>query len=151
MRKLVGVCYRNLLSLGTDCEMCVVQSLTHVRFFETPWIIAHKAPLSFTICQNLLKLMSIESVMPSNHLIHCHTLLLLLLNLSKHQDLFQCVSSLHQLAKALELQLQHQSFQWISFRLDWFDLLAVQETLKNLLQHKSSKASFLLCSAFFMV
>ena len=73
--------------------------------------ITHKAPLSFTICQNLLKLMSIESVMPSNHLIHCHTLLLLLLNLSQHQDLFQCVSSLHQLAKALELQLQHQSFQ----------------------------------------
>ena len=113
--------------------------------------ITHKAPLSFTICQNLLKLMSIESVMPSNHLIHCHTLLLLLLNLSQHQDLFQCVSSLHQLAKALELQLQHQSFQWISFRIDWFDLLAVQETLKNLLQHKSSKASILLCSAFFMV
>ena len=76
-------------------------------------------------------------------------------NLSQHQDLFQWVSSLHEVAKLLELQLQHQSYQWIfrliSFRIHWFDLLAVQETLKSLLQHHNSKASILRHSAFFMV
>ena len=75
-------------------------------------------------------------------------------NLSQHQGLFQWVSSSHQAAKVLELQLQHQLFQWsrlISFRIDWFDLLAVQGTLKSLLQHHSSKASILWHSDFFMV
>ena len=76
-------------------------------------------------------------------------------NLSQHQGLFKWVSSSHQVAKVLELQLQHQSFQWylelISFRMDCLDLFAVQETLKSLLQHHSSKASILQCSAFFMV
>ena len=71
-------------------------------------------------------------------------------NLSNHRGLFQRVSSLYQLAKVLELQLQHQSFQWI-FRIDWFDFLAVPGTLKSLLQHHSSKASILQHSAFFMV
>ena len=68
------------------------------------------------------------------------------LNLSHHQGLFQWINSSHQVAKVLELQLQHQSFQWIygliSFRIDWFDLLAVQETLKSLLQHHNLKTSF---------
>ena len=76
-------------------------------------------------------------------------------NLSQHQGLFKSVSSSHQVAKVLEFQLQHQSFQWysrlISFRIDWLDLLAVQGTLKSLLQHHSSKAPILLCSAFFTV
>ena len=76
-------------------------------------------------------------------------------NPSQHQGLFQWVNSSHQVAKVLEFQLQHQSFQWapalISFRMDWLDLLAVQETLKSPLQHHSSKASILQCSAFFMV
>ena len=71
-------------------------------------------------------------------------------NLSQHQSLFQWDSSLNQVAKVLELQLQHQSFL-ISFRTGWFDLLAVQGTLKSLLQHHSSKASVLWCSAFFVV
>ena len=77
------------------------------------------------------------------------------LNLSQHQGLFKWVSSSHQVAKVLEFQLQHQSFQWTPrtdhFRVDWLDLLAVQGTLKSLLQHHSSKASILLCSAFFIV
>ena len=77
------------------------------------------------------------------------------LNFSQHQGLFQWVSSSHQVAKVLEFQLQHQSFQWIfrliSFRTDWLDLLAVQGTLKSLFQHHSSKASILRRSAFFMV
>ena len=77
------------------------------------------------------------------------------LNVSQHQGLFQWVSSSHQVAKVLEFQLQHQSFQWtlrlISFRMDWLHLLAVQQTFKSLLQQHSSKASILLCSAFFIV
>ena len=77
------------------------------------------------------------------------------LNPSQHQGLFQWVNSLHEVAKVLEFQLQHQSFQWtpglISFRMDWLDLLAVQGTLRSLLQHHSSKASIFRCSAFFTV
>ena len=77
------------------------------------------------------------------------------LNLSQRQGLFQWVSSLHQVAKVLEFQLQHQPFseysELISFRMDWLDLLAVQGILKSLLQHHSSKASILRCSAFFIV
>ena len=77
------------------------------------------------------------------------------LNLSQHQGLFQWVSSLHQVAKVLEYQLQHQFFQWIFqtdiLRMDWLDLLAVQGTLKSLFQHHSSKASILQCSVFFIV
>ena len=72
----------------------------------------------------------------------------------QHQGLFQCVSSLHQVAKVLEFQLLHQSFQWIfrtDVRIDWLDLLAVQGTLKSLLQHHSSKTSNLQHSAFFIV
>ena len=76
-------------------------------------------------------------------------------NPSQHQGLFQWVGSSYQMVKVLELQLQHQFFQWILrddfFRIDWFDLLAVQGTLKSLLQHHSSKVSILQCSAFFMV
>ena len=75
-------------------------------------------------------------------------------NLSQHQGLFQQVSSSHQVAKILEFQLQHQSFQWISlisFRMDWLDLLAVQGTLQSLSQHQSLKASIFRCSAFFIV
>ena len=77
------------------------------------------------------------------------------LNLSQHQGLFKWVSSSHQVAKVLAFQLQHQSFQWnsglISFRMDWLDLLAVQGTLKSLLQHHSSKVPILQRSAFFIV
>ena len=79
------------------------------------------------------------------------------INLSQHQGLFKWVSSLHQVAKVLKFQLQHQNFQWtdwnwlISFRMDWLDLLAVQGTLKSLLQHRSSKALILRCSDFFTV
>ena len=93
--------------------------------------------------------------MPSSHLIFCRPLLPPSVFPTQHQGLFQWVSSLHQVAKVLELQLQHQSFQCfsglISFRMDWFDLLAIQGTLKSLLQHHSSKASVLRRSAFFMV
>ena len=89
-----------------------VQSLSHVQLFATPWTIACQASLSITNSQSLLKLMSIELVMLSNHLILCHSLLLPPSNLSQHQGLFRRVSSSHQVAEVLELQLQHQPFQW---------------------------------------
>ena len=134
----------------------VVYSLSHVRFFVTPWTAAHQAFLSFTISWNLLKLMSIESVMPSNHIIFCHpTPSPLALNLSQHWGPFQWIGSLNQVAKVLELQLQHQSHSEYSglifFRVDWFDLLAIQGTLKSLLQHRSSKVSVLKHLAFFVI
>ena len=137
--------------LGIMCYCCSVAQWCLTLC--DPMACNNQASLSFTIPQSLLKLVSIELVIPSNHL----ALLLLsspAFNLSQHQGLFSWVSSLHQVAKLLELQLQHQSFQWIfrliSFRVNWFDLLAVQGTLKSLLQHHSSKASILQCSAFFM-
>ena len=87
-----------------------VQSLSHVRLFVTPWTPARQASLSITNSQSPPKPMSIESVMPSNHLVLCCPLLLLS-KLYQHQGLFKWVSSLHQVAKVLEFQLQHQSFQ----------------------------------------
>ena len=97
--------------------------------------------------------MSIELVMPSNHLNLCCPLLLRP-SIFPRISLLLWAGSLHQVAKVLELQLQHQCFQYpglISFKMDWLNLLAVQGTLKSLLQHHSSKASILLRSAFFMV
>ena len=145
-----------MLSIDSSCQFSSVQSLSRVWLFVTPWTAAHQASLSITISQTLLKLMSIELVIPSNHLILCHPPFPPALNLFQHQGLFQWVSSSHQVAKGLEFQLQHQSFQWIysglmSFEMDWLDLLAVQGPLKSLLQHHSSKASILQCSAFFIV
>ena len=102
----------------------VIQLLSHVQLFVTAWTAACQASLSFTIFWSLLKLMSIESMIPSNHLILSPTSPAL--NLSQHLGLFEWVGFSHQVAKLLELQLQHQSFQWIirliSFRIDWFDL-----------------------------
>ena len=92
--------------------LIVVQSLSRFRLFATPWTVALQAFLSFLIPRILLRLMFIESMMPSNY----HSLLPLsppALNLSQHRGLFQWISSSHQVAKGLELQLQHQSFQWI--------------------------------------
>ena len=96
-----------------------VQLRSRVRLFATPWIAAHWASLSITTSQSSLKLMSIELVMPSNHLI-LSSPSPPTFNLSKHQSLFKWVSSLHQVAKVLEFQLQHQSLQWI-FRTFLYD------------------------------
>ena len=146
----------NILNTSNRLSMfifVVVQLLSHVRLFATPWTAAHQASLSFIISQSLLKLRSIESVMPSKHLILWFPSLPAF-NLSQHQGLFQSVSSWHQVAKVLEFQLQHQSFQWILrtyflyFRIDWFDLLAVQETLKSLCQNCSSKSINFLALSF---
>ena len=99
-----------------------VQLLSHIWLFATPWTAAHQASQSITSSPSLLKLMSIESVMPSNHLILLSSPSPPTLNLSQHQGLFQWVSSSHQVAKALEFQ---QYSGLISFRMDWLDLLAV--------------------------
>ena len=88
-----------------------VQSLSHVRLFVTPWIAAHQDSLSINNSQSLLKLMPIESVMPSSHLTLCHPSSPPAPNPSQHQGLFQWVNSSHEVAKVLEFQLQHQSFQ----------------------------------------
>ena len=132
-----------------------VKSLSRVQLFATPLTAACQASLSITNSQSLLKPMSIESVMPSNHLILFHPLLLLPSIFPQHQGLLKWVSSSHQVAKVLEFQLQISTFNeysgLISFRMNWLDLLAVQGTLKSLLQHHRSKASILQCSAFFIV
>ena len=132
-----------------------VQSLSRVQLFVTPWTTAHQASLSITNSQSLLKLMSIESVMPSNHLILCHPLLLLPSIFSSIR-VFSSASVLRIRwpkcwSFSISISPSNEYSGLISFRIDLFDLLAVQGTLKSLRQHHSSKASILRCSAFFMV
>ena len=131
--------------------VAVVQSLSCVRLFATPWSAARQAPLSFTISQHLLRFMPTELVMLSNQLILCHPLLL------------PSVLSIRVFSDELALHIKWPKYwsisispsnkysELISFRIDWFALLAVQGTLKSLLQHHSSKAWILWCSAFFIV
>ena len=130
-----------------------VSSLSHVQLFVTPWTAAHQASLSFTVSQSLLKLMSIESVMPSNHLIFCHPLLLLL-SIFPSIRVFSSESTLcirwpNYWSFSFSISPFNEYSGLISFRLDWLDLLSVQETLKSLLQHHNSKASILRCSGFY--
>ena len=106
-----------IFKIFTNMIFSSVQSLSRVRLSVTPWTAARQASLSITNSWSLLKFMSIESVMPSNHLI-LSSPSLPTFNLCQHQGLFQWISSLHQVAKVLEFQLQHQSFQWI-FRTDF--------------------------------
>ena len=132
-----------------------VQSLRHVCFFATPWTAALQASLSFTNSQSLLKLISIESVMPSNHLILCHPLFLLT-SIFPSISIFSNGSVLHirwpkYCSFSFSISPSNEYSGLISFRMDWLDLLAGQGTLQSLLQHYSSKASILQLSAFFMV
>ena len=134
--------------------MASVQSLSHVQLFATPWTAARQASLSIINSQSLLKLMFIESLMPSNHLILYHPLLLLPL-IFPSIGVFSNESVLHiRWPKYWSFSLSISSFNeysgLISFRIDWFDL-ATHGTLKSLLQHHSSKASILQHSAFFIV
>ena len=128
--------------------------LSHVQLFATPKTATHQASLSITISRSLLKFMSIELVMPSNHLILCHPLLLLPSILPSFR-VFSNESALHirwpkYWSFSLSISTSNEYLGLISLRMDWLDLLAVQGTLKSLLQHHSSKASILWCSAFFM-
>ena len=132
-----------------------VQSLSCVRLFTTPWAAAHQASLSITNSQSLFKLMSIEPVMPSNHLIHCHPCLLLP-SIFPSIRVFSNESDLHirwpkYWGFSFSISPSNEYSGLISFRMDWLDLLVVQGTLKSVLQHHSSKASILQHSAFFIV
>ena len=132
-----------------------VQSHIHVLLFATPWIAARQASLSITNSRSSLRLMSIESVMPSSHLILCHPLLLLLPIPPSIRDFSNesalCMRWPKYWSFSLSISPSNEHPGLVSFRMDWLDLLAVQGTLKSLLQHHSSKASILQCSAFFIV
>ena len=132
-----------------------VQSLSHVRLIVTPWTAACQASLSITNSQSVPKPMSLESVMPSNHLILCHPLLLLP-PIPPSIRVFSNESALPMKwpkywSFSFNISLSNERPGLISFRMDWLDLLAVQGTLKSLLQHHSFKASILWRSAFFIV
>ena len=156
--KLTGInlilCILNYYCYQTD-QFSSVQSLSRVQLFATSWIAAHQASLSITNSQSSLKLMCVESVMPSSHFILCRPLL----------PLPSILPSIRVSSNESTLPMRWQKY-WsfsfsispsnehpglISFRMDWLDLLAVQGTLKSLLQYHSSKASVLQCSAFFIV
>ena len=131
-----------------------VQSLSLVQFFATPRTAAHQASLSVTNSQSLLKLLSIESVMPSNYLILCRPLILPpsvfpSLRVFSNESVL-CIRWPKYWSFSFSISSSNEYSGLISFRMDWLDLLAVPGTLKSLLQHRSSKASFLQCSALFI-
>ena len=145
----VSVLHKFFLSVSQS-----FQSLSCVQLFATPWTAACQASLYITSSRSLFKLMSIESLMSSNHLILSSPSPPAFYP-SQHQSLCQWVHFLHQIAKVLEfcfsISPSNEYSGLISFRIDWFNLLAVQGTCKSLLQHHSLKASILWCSAFFIV
>ena len=137
-----------------NCILTVIQSLSHVWLFATPWTAACHASLSFIISQSLLKLMSIESMMSSNHHILCHVLLFLP-SVFPRIRVFSNESVLSirwpkYWSSSFSISSANEYSGLKSVRIDWVDLLAVQEILKSFLQHHSSKASILQCSAFFI-
>ena len=133
-----------------NVQFSSVQLLSCVRLFSTPWITARQASLSITNSQRSLRLTSIESVMPSSHLILCHPLLLLppippsIRVFSNESTLRMRLPKYWSFSLSISPSNEHPGL--ISFKMDWLDLLAVQGTLKSLLQHHSSKASILRCS-----
>ena len=137
-----------------NIQFSSVQSLSHVRLFVTPWTAAHQASLSITNSQSSPKPKSIESVMPSNHLILCHPILLLpsifpSIRVFSNESVL-CIRWPKYWSFSLSITPSNEH-PGLIFRMDWLDLLAVQGTLKSLLQHQSSKASILQHSAFFIV
>ena len=131
----------------------VVKSLSQLRLFATPWTAAWQASLSFTISWSLLKLMSIESVMPSNHLVLSHPLILLTSvfpSITAFPESVLCIGWPKYWSSSFSISPFNEFSGLISFRIDWLDLLAVQGTNKRL-QHRSSKAPILRSSGFFMV
>ena len=146
-----ALCFLSSLETQITCMFRSVQSLSHVWFFVTPWTAARQASLFITeFTQTHIHQVS-DAIQPSHPRSSPSPPAP---NLSQHQSLFQWVNSSHEVAKVLEIQLQHHSLQrnpGLIFRMDWLDLPAVQGTLKSLLQQHSSKASILQCSAFFVV
>ena len=140
--------------INAFCGRVNVQFSSFSRLFATPWTAACQASLSITNSWSLLKLMSIESLMPSSHLILCCPLLPP--SIFPSIRVFSNESALHirwpkYWSFSLNISPSNEYSGLISFRIDWLDLLAVQETLKSLLQHHSSKVPILRCSAFFIV
>ena len=132
-----------------------VQSLSCVRVFATPWTAARQVSLPITNSWSLLTLMCIESVMPSNYLILCHPLLLLpsifpSIRVFSNESV-SCIRWPKYWSFSFSISPSSEYSGLISFRMDWLDLLAVQGTLKSLLQHHNSKASISWCSAFLIV
>ena len=142
-------------NIDQQLQFSSVQLLSHVRLFVTPWTAAHQASLSISNSWSLLKLMSIESVMLSNHLILCCPLLLLP-SIFPNIRVFSNESALRMRwpkywSFSFNIRPSNEHPGLISFRMDWLDLLAVQGTLKSLHQHHSSKASIFWHSVFFIV
>ena len=142
-------------SCSKSFKFSSLQSLSHVRLFATPWTAVRQASLSITNSQSLLKLMSTESGMPSNHLILCRPIFLPP-SIFPSIRVFSNESVLHITWPrywnfSFRISSSDEYSGLSSFRMDWLDLLAVQGTLKSLLQHHSSKASILWCSNFFIV
>ena len=143
------------MALSEYVQFSSVQSLSCVQLFATPWTAACQASLSITNSRSLSKLISIELVMPSNHLIFCCPLLLLP-SIFPSIRVFSNESALYirwpkYWSFSFNVSPSNEHLELISFRMDWLDLLAVQGTLKSLLQHHSSKASILWCLSFFIV
>ena len=138
-----------LSSSSPNHQFTSVQSLSHVRLFVTPWTAAHQGSLSITNSQSLLKLLSIESVMPSNHLILCCPLLLLPSIFPSirvfSNELVLCIMWPEYCSFSFSISPSNEYSGLISFRIDRLDLLAIQGTLKSLFQHHNSKASILGC------
>ena len=148
-------CFLSNLSMNQpSVQFSSVQLLSHARLFATPWTAASQVFLSITNSQSLLTLMSIELVMPSNHLLLCHPLLF-------SPSIFPSIRIFSNESALCLMWPKYWNFSFsispsneqsgLIFRMDWLDLLAVQDTLKSLLQHHSPKASILWCSAFFIV
>ena len=144
-----------MITYLVSVQFSSAESFSRVRFFATAWTAACQASLSITHSRSSLKLMPIESVMPSSHLILCRPLLFLP-PVPPSIRVFYNESTLHMrwpkywsFSFNISPSNEHQGL--ISFRMDWLDLLGVQGTLKSLLQHHGSKASILQCSAFFTV
>ena len=148
-------CFLSNLSMNQpSVQFSSVQLLSHARLFATPWTAASQVFLSITNSQSLLTLMSIELVMPSNHLILCHPLLVA-------PSIFPSIRIFSNESALCLMWPKYWNFSFsispsneqsgLIFRMDWLDLLAVQDTLKSLLQHHSPKASILWFSAFFIV
>ena len=151
--EFINSCFMCLLS--TSVQFSIVHSLSHVQLFATPWITALQASLSITISWSSLRIMSNKLVMPSSHLILCHPLLLWT-PIPSSIRVFSNESALcirwpkyWSLSFNISPPNEHPGLIW--FRMDWLDLHAVEETLKSLLQHHSSKVSILWHSAFFIV
>ena len=147
--------YHHPLIVSVFSSFSSVQSLSPVQLFATPWIAARQASLSITNSRSFLKPMSVESAMPSKHLILCR-LLLLLPPIRPSIRVFSTESALRMRwpkywSFSFSISPSNEHPGLISFRMDWLDLLAVRGTLKSLLQHHSSKASIFRCSVFFIV